>query len=66
MLLLWRISSVAGMVAAVSAPVTAALMGERALFPMLVGFAILVIWKHRDNLARLKDGTEPHIGRTGD
>ena len=66
MLLVWRISSVAGMVAAISAPVTAALMGERALFPMLVGFAILVIWKHRDNLVRMKDGTEPRIGRTGD
>ena len=66
MLMVWRISSVAGMVAAVSAPFTAALMGERALLPMLVGFAILVIWKHRDNLVRLKNGTEPRIGRTGD
>ena len=66
MLLVWRISSVAGMVAVASAPVTAALMGERALFPMLVGFAILVIWKHRENIGRLKDGTEPRVGRSED
>lgn len=66
MLLVWRISSVAGMVAAASAPVTAAVMGEWALLPMLLGFAILVIWKHRENLQRLKDGTEPGIGRSED
>ena len=64
MLLVWRISSVAGMAAAASAPVTAALVGSWALFPMLLSFAILVIWKHRDNIWRLKGGTEPHIGRS--
>lgn len=63
MLLVWRISSVAGMVAVASAPITAAVMGEWALLPMLMGFAVLVIWKHRENLSRLKNGTEPHIGR---
>lgn len=66
MLLVWRISSVAGMVAVASAPITAAVMGERALLPVLIGFAILVIWKHRENLQRLRDGTEPHIGRSED
>ncbi|MEO5578141.1 MAG: glycerol-3-phosphate 1-O-acyltransferase PlsY [Sphingomicrobium sp.] len=64
MLLVWRISSVAGMTAAASAPVTAALVGAWALLPMLLGFAILIIWKHRDNIGRLKDGTEPSIGRS--
>jgi glycerol-3-phosphate acyltransferase PlsY len=63
LLLLVRISSVAGIAAAVSAPISAALLGARALFPMLLGFALLVVWKHRANLARLKAGTEPRIGR---
>ena len=63
LLLLVRISSVAGIAAAVSAPISAALLGERSLFPMLLGFALLVVWKHRANLARLKAGTEPRIGR---
>ena len=63
LLLVVRISSVAGIAAAVSAPVSAALWGERSLFPMLLGFALLVVWKHRANLVRLKAGTEPRIGR---
>ena len=58
-----RISSVAGIAAAVSAPASAALLGADALFPMLLGFALLVIWKHRSNLARLKAGAEPRIGK---
>ena len=60
-----RISSVAGMTAAVSAPVSAATLGGDQLFPMLLGFALLVLWKHRVNLARLRAGTEPRIGKTG-
>ncbi|MGI8612159.1 MAG: glycerol-3-phosphate 1-O-acyltransferase PlsY [Sphingomicrobium sp.] len=60
-----RISSVAGMVAAVSAPVSAALLGADQLFPMLLGFALLVLWKHRTNVARLRAGTESAIGKTG-
>ena len=63
LLLLLRISSVAGMAAAVSAPLMAAMAGERALLPMLIGFAILIIWKHRENLQRLKTGTEPRVGQ---
>jgi glycerol-3-phosphate acyltransferase PlsY len=58
-----RISSVAGMGAAISAPVTAAIVGDAPLFPMLLGFALLVLWKHRENILRLKRGTEPRIGR---
>ena len=63
LLLVLRISSVAGMAAAASAPVTAALLGEQALFPMLLGFALLVIWKHKENVRRLARGEEPRVGR---
>lgn len=62
-LLLVRISSVAGIAAAISAPVSAAVFGVQALFPLLLGFALLILWKHRANLARLKAGTEPRVGR---
>jgi len=62
MLLIVRISSVAGIAAAASAPVTAAVLGNEAYFPMLLGFALLVIWKHRTNIFRLRAGTEPRIG----
>ena len=63
LLLILRISSVAGMAAAASAPVTAAVLGEDALFPMLLGFALLVMWKHRENIRRLARGEEPRVGR---
>jgi len=63
LLLVLRISSVAGMAAAATAPVTAAVVGDTALFPMLLGFALLVIWKHRENLKRLAKGEEPRVGR---
>jgi glycerol-3-phosphate acyltransferase PlsY len=61
LLLTIRISSVAGMTAAVSAPVTAAIL-HSSLLPMLLGFALLVLWKHRENILRLRKGTEPRIG----
>jgi glycerol-3-phosphate acyltransferase PlsY len=63
LLIVVRISSVAGMAAAASAPITAAVVNEQALFPMLLGFALLVIWKHQENIRRLAKSEEPRIGR---
>lgn len=57
-----RISSVAGMTAVVSAPIIAVIM-HSPLFPMFGGFALLVLWKHRENIVRLRQGTEPRIGK---
>lgn len=65
-LLVIRISSVAGILAAISAPTVAAILGDRVLLPMLLGFALLVLWKHRQNLLRLRAGAEPRIGKTGE
>ncbi|MHC9417075.1 glycerol-3-phosphate 1-O-acyltransferase PlsY [Sphingomonas citri] len=64
LLALLRISSLAGMAAAISTPVTAAVLGEFDLVPLLMGLAALVLWKHRANIARLVDGTEPRVGRS--
>jgi glycerol-3-phosphate acyltransferase PlsY len=61
--LIFRISSVAGMLAAISAPIAAAALGQKSLFPMLLGFTLLVLWRHHENIARLRAGTEPRIGR---
>ena len=60
-----RISSVAGMAAAASAPLSAAVGGDDPLLPLLLSFALLILWKHRGNVQRLKDGTEPRVGRRG-
>ncbi|MBA3835190.1 MAG: glycerol-3-phosphate 1-O-acyltransferase PlsY [Sphingomonas sp.] len=58
-----RISSLAGITAAASAPIAAAIFGIETLFPLLLGFALLVIWKHRENIARLRAGTETRVGK---
>ena len=65
LLAIFRISSLAGMSAAASAPVTALILGRMDLVPMLLGFAVLVIWKHRENIRRLSRGEEPRVGRKG-
>jgi glycerol-3-phosphate acyltransferase PlsY len=58
-----RISSVAGVLAAVSAPVSAAWFGRFDIVPLLLALALVVLWKHRENIERLLAGTEPRIGR---
>ena len=66
LLALVRISSLAGMVAAVSAPIAAAAFGRYDLVLLLLALALIVLWKHGANLERLLTGTEPRIGRTPD
>jgi acyl phosphate:glycerol-3-phosphate acyltransferase len=58
-----RISSVSGMAAAVSAPVAALVFGDLGIAVMLLGLALVVIWKHNDNIRRLMAGTEPKVGQ---
>lgn len=58
-----RISSLAGITAAISAPVSAAFWGRIDLVLLLVALALVVLWKHRDNIDRLLSGTEPRIGK---
>ena len=62
-LALTRYSSLAGIVGPASGPVTAALFGRYDLAILFLGFALLVVWKHRANIARLLAGNEPKVGR---
>ena len=61
LLLTLRISSLAGMTAAITAPIVAYGL-HSSYVPLLLGFALLVLWKHRENILRLRKGTEPRIG----
>ena len=63
LLLILRISSASGIAAAASAPITAAILGKMVLVPMLLGFALLIIWKHQENIRRLLKGEEPKVGK---
>lgn len=62
LLALLRISSIAGLTAAVSAPVSAAAFGRNDLVVLLLILAMIVAWKHRANIERLLSGTEPRVG----
>ncbi len=57
-----RISSLSGIIAAISAPVSAAFFDRSELVLMLLGLALIVVWKHRANIDRLLSGTEPRVG----
>src|SRR3546814_3909509 len=57
--LLLRTSSLGGMVGAVSAPIAALLFGYPVYAVGLAGLALIVLWRHRENIARLRAGTEP-------
>ncbi|HYJ51790.1 MAG TPA: glycerol-3-phosphate 1-O-acyltransferase PlsY [Allosphingosinicella sp.] len=63
---LLRFSSAAGMAAAIAAPVSAVAMGRFDLALLFLGFAMLILWKHRANIARLAAGTEPRVGARTD
>lgn len=60
--LLLRISSLGGMLGAISAPIAALAFGHPIYAIGLAGLAVIVLWRHRENIARLRAGTEPRIG----
>ncbi|WP_242096474.1 glycerol-3-phosphate 1-O-acyltransferase PlsY [Sphingomonas sp. CROZ-RG-20F-R02-07] len=57
-----RISSVAGIAAAASTPLVAALCGQFEIVLLLLACALIVLWKHGANIERLLEGTEPRVG----
>jgi len=60
-----RISSLSGMAAAVSAPITALVLGHLDYAQVLAPLALLVLWLHKANIMRLRTGTEPRVGKSG-
>jgi glycerol-3-phosphate acyltransferase PlsY len=63
-LVIFRVSSLAGLLAAVCAPIAAAYFGRYDLVALLVACTLIVFWKHRTNIENLMDGTEPRIGKS--
>jgi acyl phosphate:glycerol-3-phosphate acyltransferase len=61
-LALSRMSSVGGMTAAVATPIAAFIIFDWHPAKMLGLMAIIVLWKHRENIARIRAGTEPKVG----
>ena len=65
-LAIFRISSLAGMAAVVAAAAAAPLFGYPQFFPVLGAIALLIIYLHRENIARLAKGEEPRVGGSKD
>ncbi len=59
----FRYASAASLVAALFAPAYAWwLFGLRPVLPVVAAMALLIAWRHKDNIGRLVSGTEPRIG----
>lgn len=58
-----RISSLSALIAAAFAPVLAWAMGRSDLILICLFIAALIFIRHRTNITRLLDGSEPRIGR---
>jgi glycerol-3-phosphate acyltransferase PlsY len=60
-----RYSSLAALVGVSVATLTLFILGENMLGWLYVGLTVLVFFKHRANIARLREGTESRIGQKG-
>jgi glycerol-3-phosphate acyltransferase PlsY len=62
--LLARMSSLSSLISATSAPITALVLNQPQLGALLVFLAIIVFFRHQQNIARILKGVEPKIGKT--
>lgn len=60
---IFRYSSLAGLLAAGLSPVWAIMLGRGEIFFLATALAIVIYIRHAGNIARLRDGTEPKIGK---
>ena len=62
MALMMRISSLSALVAAAASPVIAYAFGRGDVAILCLFLAAIIYWRHRANIVRLMDGSEPKIG----
>ena len=58
-----RMSSMGGLVAAAASSILVVLTGYGNAYLLCVVLTIIIVWRHRANIARIKAGTEPKIGQ---
>ena len=58
-----RISSVGALAAAAASSIWAVLLGYGDAFGLAAVLTLLVYWRHRENIARLRAGTESKVGQ---
>jgi glycerol-3-phosphate acyltransferase PlsY len=60
---LFRISSMASLISAAASSFLVVFVGTQPILILSVLLTLLIFWRHRSNIARLKAGTEPKIGQ---
>ncbi|UWR40297.1 glycerol-3-phosphate 1-O-acyltransferase PlsY [Phaeobacter inhibens] len=58
-----KISSMGALVSAVAAPLWCLLLGAPITTGLAALLAVIILWRHKENIARLRIGTEPKIGQ---
>lgn len=61
--LIARISSLSALMAAALAPVWIMVLGHGEMLILSLILGGIIFWRHKDNIARLRAGTEPKIGK---
>lgn len=62
---LFRISSLSALLAAGMSTVWMVILGQSEAFLLGVLLTLIVFWRHRDNIRRMRAGEEPRIGQKG-
>jgi glycerol-3-phosphate acyltransferase PlsY len=60
---LTRMSSMGGLVAAAASSILVILMGYGNAYFLCLALTVIVFWRHRANIKRIREGTEPKIGQ---
>jgi glycerol-3-phosphate acyltransferase PlsY len=63
--LLSRISSMGALTAAAASTFLLVFLGQGQMLLLGIALTLLIFWRHRANIARIKAGTEPRIGQKG-
>ena len=58
----FRISSLSALVAAATSSVWLFLFGQLAMVALALALTLVIFWRHKANISRLRQGTEPKIG----
>jgi len=61
---LFRISSLSALAAAALSPIWAMLLAHGDAVLLCIALAVLVFWRHKPNIIRILNGTEPRIGQS--
>lgn len=59
-----RFSSLAALVTCIATPIWMAVLGHSQMIALGAALAVLILWRHHENIARLLNGTEGKIGKS--